>query len=67
MNPVQGTNVAPALAQISAKAVEQGNQLASAQTSLLMDTLQLAGDLVTDLLGSLELPDALGQNVDYYA
>ena len=67
MNSVQGTNVAPALAQISAQAVEQGNQLVSAQTSLLMDTLQLAGELVTDLLGSLEPAGALGQNVDYYA
>ncbi len=61
MEPLQGTNVAPALVEIAARAIEDRNKLEMAKAETVMDTVREGGELLVYLL------EGLGENIDTYA
>lgn len=61
MEPIQGTNVSLAIAQITAKSLENANELNSARAGMLLDAMRMSGEQIVGLL------EGLGENIDLYA
>jgi len=60
MNPIQGTNVSLAIAQIAARYAQDASNLDAARTGMLMDTMRETGAQIVELL------EGLGENIDLY-
>lgn len=60
MGPIQGTDNSLAIALIAAKYLESANQLSSAKTELMVDTMKETGALMVQLI------EGLGENIDLY-
>lgn len=61
MDPIRGTNVSLAIAEIAAKCLENDSNLEAAKTRLFFDTMRQAGTQVVKLI------KGLGENIDLYA
>lgn len=60
MEPIKGTNVSLAIAEIAVKYLDDANKLDTARASLVLDAVRQTGAQIVELL------EGLGENIDTY-
>lgn len=60
MEPIKGTNVSLAIAEIAVKYLEDADKLDTARASMVLDTVRQSGARIVELL------EGLGENIDLY-